>query len=487
MNEEFRDGWSLEHIRALIEDIRTTKVKPGPHLTAEQLDAFAEDRLDEETTAYATAHIDCCAECAIEVIARDEERFEEGVAEVACVAAAAVVPLPTRVAAQAPLVFESHHARLPPPGCVAPLERAAREQWSDIAFREPKNRGFAIALPPARVRDGVCPLFVTTAFRAAYEHRCGGAWRTVIPLALAPRVTRIVTTKKSKLANLDHYELMKKLDGRCIAVGDPTSTFAARLIAAARHYGIKTEAAEKRPKRPKRKTLYLLTRDFSAMAAALERDEIDGFATVEPFPTLAEDHLNGHYGAGYYAEAVLGPHCTSTSTGFCCVVMAPRELLEEPQYADAYRSLVRTLFRSLWRVLKDARLEIGVQEIGKDGQLAGAQGVSQRAAAAMLRHFIDDLDLLNKTRPALIHTLVERFVPEVTPEALNADYEALSGFLSDGKLLRLKKAGPPVALYGTGDLRTLCREALEEEFGETSLPEAVRDVQRAYEDSAVAT
>jgi hypothetical protein len=480
MKKRLEDGWSPENARVLVEEIRATRVTRGPHLTADQLDAFVEETLAPELADYAVKHIAWCEECAIEVIARDEECTEAIAVE--ATAGGAVVPLRTRVAAaaQTPLIFESHHARVPPPGCVAPLEWAAKKEWADVRFLPPKHRPFgARALPSANLRDGVCPLVVTTAFRAAYEHRCGGAWRTVIPLALAPRVTRIVTTKKSKLADLKHYALMKQLGGRCIAVGDPTSTYAARLIAAARHYGIRTHPVEERPKRPDRQTLYLVTKDFRAMAMALERNEIDGFATVEPFPTLAEDSLKAHYGKNYYAEAILGPHCTSTSTGFCCVVMAPRVLIEAPQYADTRGALVRTLFKSLWRVLEDARLEVVGHENTKRGEIVPAQAAEKRAAAAMLRHFLDDLDLVEKTPSELIDTLVERFVPEVTPESLNADYETISGFLSAGKLRTLKKAGDPVALYDTAEVRSLCRAALEEEFGDTPL-DVVRDAKRAY-------
>jgi len=484
MNEQFRGRLSLERVRAVIEDIRTARVKPGPHLTDEQLDAFSADRLDEQATASAIEHIDSCEECAVEVIARAEARRERPAAALTA-ASAAVVPLRVAVA-QTPLTFEPHHDRVPPPGCVAPLEWAAtKEVWPNIQFLPPRHRRFALSLPSPRIRGGICPLIVTTAFRAAMEHRCNGAWRTVIPLALAPRETRIVTTATSTLAKLADYDLMNALRGRLIAVGDATSTYAARLVAAARHYNIKIKGVTERPRRIDPNTLYLIAEAFSEMATALEHGEIDGFATVEPFPTLTKDRFDKEYGPDFYAEATLGPDSISTSTSFCCVVMAPRALVEQRQYEDAYRTLVQTLFRSLWRVIKNARFEVGAQEVvgSVDANRAGSAG--DRAAAAMLRHFLGDLDLDRLSGVALIQTLVERFVPEMTRAALNADCEALSGCLSRDDLRLLTKAGSPVALYSSEKLRDICRSALDEELGDAP-SDAVRNAKRVYDDRQVA-
>jgi hypothetical protein len=99
----------------------------------------------------------------------------------------------------------------------------------------------------------------------------------------------------------------------------------------------------------------------------------------------------------------------------------------------------------------------------------------------MLRHFLGDLDLDRISGVELIQTLVQRFVPEMTRGALNADCEALSGCLSKDELRLLIRSGGPVELYESEKLRGLCRSALDEELGDVP-SDAVRNAKRVYDE-----
>jgi len=445
--------WSTDGARRLLDALHSSPpATPGPHLTTEELDAFVADTLADDADEYASAHIEWCEECALAA----EARLEIGSVVTDSVSVCAA-PDATgfRQAARSPhaepqLVFQPHHARQP--GCVAPLERAARDTWEGIVIREPKHRPFAAKrLPPATIKKNLFPLVVTTAFRAAFEQRCGDQWSVAIPLAIAPRTTRIVTTKDSPIARLTGYELAKNLGGRCIAVADATSTFAARLVAAARHYRVKTVCVTERPRKLDSGTLYLVPMEFEAMSNALDRRRIHGFATVEPYPSAAKVLLTSRY-----SEAILGPQCTSQLTGFCCVVIAPRKFVTDPMYREAYDKLARTLFRSVWRVLRDVDLEVSMDWMPLE--------VGRHATAGLLRHLTDGLDLEYESDATVVEKLVTQLVPEVTPASLNADYEALSDFLSPSDYKRLKAAPPPVALYDTRHLRELCTESITREL-----------------------
>lgn len=436
----------------------------GPHFTDQQIQGLIDGTVDDADAQPLWYHMSSCEECAIAVegrlskvrAARDRspktprERSPK-----------------TPANDQRPMQFQPYYPTDHPPGCVSPLNRAAATEWSEITIRTPKDRPLPEpTFPFARIQGNVCPLVVTTAFRASYEHRRADAWRVVAPLVVAPPVTRIVTTPTTGLASLHDHKLARELRKKCIAVADATSTFAARLVSAAALYNFKTEHVAARPENPDERTLYLTTLDFDDMTSALKKGEIDGFATVEPFPTIAKQlSLRDRY-----REATLGPSCTSTLTEFCCVLLGPRALVEDSRYERHYKALVRTLYRSFWRVLSDLRLDVPATA----ESLQHGVDLERFAAAAMLRHIIEALDF-DASEEKVEQQFVSLLVPEVTPQSLNHDYWALTGFLSvDEQRQLVETAKDPEAIYSTKRLRELCSEGIRAEIEDASIKEKLR-------------
>lgn len=456
------------------------------HLTHEQIEAFVAETLDVPSNAAACEHLSQCAACADIVNARYDElladpppkpvqgvRPKSGTAARTSQRAARARSRTESGARTAPMTFQPYYPRESTtanavgallPGCVEPLELAARTAWDGIQIRTPQHRPFSAALPEPKVDGGVWPLIVTTAFRAAYEYQRGNDWSVVIPLALAPRNARIVILRDSPLAGLSDFGLAASLGGRRIAIADPTSTYAARLASAAAHFGITTIISDS-PEIPDEDTLQLVPMAFTAMPEALRTRKIDGFATVEPLPTMAE---LVYIGREAYAEVTLSADTTSTSTAFCCVVIAPGSFVEGPHFSQAKEALVRALFTSVCKVVKQA-FQVS-QEPSVISEGPSTLVIGRQATLAMLRHLSDGLRGHQPNARAVMEKLAEQFVPSVTAKSLNADFETLCRFLSrdeQRKLREVFRSRPePRRLYVTERLREICLQVIEAEFRE---------------------
>jgi hypothetical protein len=320
------------------------------------------------------------------------------------------------------------------PFCPVPVRLAIEHQgWRSIRFEteEPLDLG---RLPDPVIKDGRFPVIVTTPWRAALEYAKGGAWH--VPLPLAPQRTRIVTRRNSRLCDasgggLCNEALIDKLPGSVIAVADNTSSYASRIILAARQGGGREEfvtvkqarrlTGANSESREKSRTVYLVKTPYFAMVEHLVNGVIDGFATVEPFPTLAQFRL-GEMG---WAEATLDDRCTAASGGFCCVIMTPADL-RKPEHQEALDGLLRALIISICGLLKPGSEGRLIRRFSATLKSHGSPKafpidvIAKAAALSTLKHLTEHLLAEAPGRWA------EVLVPELSIEAIRAEESALA-------------------------------------------------------------
>lgn len=370
------------------------------------------------------------------------------------------------------------------PFCPAPVHFAKARPARHIAFGAIKDWSLSQGIPKtASIKGGKCPIAVTTALLAQMAVATGH-WRIALPLA--PQRTRIVTYRGSPLLGgrrgAVNTAQSLRLAGSVVAVTDRTSSYASRLVLMARQSGLVEEFIDAPPEFPKFKRdvnkLRLFVSKPEEMVKLLKAKQIDGFAAVEPFPTVARRRL----GIDDYAEIRIDDQCTSASTGFCCVVIVPA-LLTTSQYEKEYDELLEVLIRSLLGLLH--REAVNSTEALFTQILSGISGsidlqnTAREATCMALKHFTDYY-----TPGMTAEQLIDSLVPRVNVEASHADAEALAPHLPEHykKLIR-KRAQMTDANENVYDF-SRAREVATRVLSSSQLEIVVQEVKRQNEDLA---
>lgn len=357
------------------------------------------------------------------------------------------------------------------PGCKIPVEMLANKSFGNVHFGGVLYRDFT-DLPAPSIKGNTVPLVVTTPLRALMEYETTGDWSVALPLA--PQRTRVVTWRNSPIYGLHDYELAAHLGGRCIAVADVASAYAARLASAARRYGFDVKVTSSIPRKRSPKTLHLVTPGLDRILDLFLKKRLDGFATVEPYPTLARFRLGDAY-----AELSLDRTCTSVSTGFCCVVAVPTAIVEERRYRHAYQTLTREVVRGLCQLLRPNAFEVIRPLLARTIEPlmnrikcgARPQTVEAEAAARIVAHLTEHLPQSAGDDDAQRERLLELLVPVIAQEALNAEFEALATYFDSSVKHKLRAAAssrsPLNELYPVSVVRDVCRSVIQAEFPES--------------------
>ncbi|HEX6369808.1 MAG TPA: hypothetical protein VF006_12890 [Longimicrobium sp.] len=365
------------------------------------------------------------------------------------------------------------------PGCKLPVEMLEGQTIENVTFGEIRKVPEFKRLPSPKIEDGRVPLVVTTPFRVLLSYETTGEWSIALPLA--PQKTRIVTRRGSRLFGWDDHELAARLGGCAIAIADGQSAFAARLASAARRYGFDVKICRRAPDKRRDDALYLITTGFQRMLDVFKKGDVDGFATVEPYPTLAR-HVLGQE----YAEVRLDAACTSVSTDFCCVAAVPTPVVEEPRYRAAYEALVRGVLDSMCQLVTPGAIDLIAPLITSTVQPLAERvlprtldlnvrneefkQIFRGVAARIMSQLADRLPRTLGDDEWVRDQLLNVLAPVVPKTALNAEFEALANSLSTGMKRRLRagtsKHTPLDELYPSSVVRPIAREVIGKAFSE---------------------
>jgi ABC-type nitrate/sulfonate/bicarbonate transport system substrate-binding protein len=325
------------------------------------------------------------------------------------------------------------------------------------------HRELTEPLPPPDIVDDTIPLAVTTPLRAMIELETTGNWAMAFPLA--PQRTRIVTRQSSQLAGVRGQATARALRGQAIAVADATSAYAARLASAAHRLNLGVEIGASAPPAKDRdaNVLYLVTTGLADMVQAFLSEAVDGFATVEPFPTFAEFRL-----PDAYCEVILNREHTVDSTEFCCCVALPAEIVEDTGLRPIYRAVAGAIVQSSFALLdpkaaQAARLhQILTESVDALNPLTSQRVRESMAtvAAARIRAHITELLPRADVGKERGSDLVKLLAPNAPSHGLQADFDAIAKHLPDDIRRQLRLLTGPLRfrdeLYPVKAFRDVC-------------------------------
>lgn len=277
------------------------------------------------------------------------------------------------------------------PACKLPVELLettgdSRSNDDQFPFGLIVHREFEPSFPAAFTQTGMVPLVVTTPLMAQLEYARTGEWCMAFPLA--PQRTRIVVTKKCKIAGRSDAQVSSKLGGLAIGVGDVTSTHACRLVRAAERGGLSVKLVAGAPSSSQRQSgvLYVVQMDFTEMVKELVKKKIDGFASVEPLPTIARFNLPLDY-----AEATLSDESPSTEVAHCCCVALPAPIVVDPRFAVLYATIAEKVFRASFEDLTahTARIRSRLRDVVSAASPSPLLDVREAASEATLKSVLD--------------------------------------------------------------------------------------------------
>jgi hypothetical protein len=289
------------------------------------------------------------------------------------------------------------------------LKWAPVKEWIDLPLGEP--------IPESQ--PGRPIVAVSLGARAQRDRLYEG--RPLIGVLGAPPVptSEIVVRADSGLANLEGVVLAARLQGTCIAVSDPLSTFALRLAAAVHQIGGSVRSTAN----PDRQAGYLtlVGMELGKMPTAVANGTIDGFSAGEPYRTIAFHQ----YGKEILGTATLDSARLPATAPFCCCVVLD-EQGELSQNQELFRGLISDLSRAMIRLAEgNNETRVCLEEFYR-GVYPNDESEVDVAVQSAMRHAASRLQvkLEGKNRRSVgssLDEIVDAAQPVVSPQAIASE------------------------------------------------------------------